>query len=75
MTNERPEKSGNSISITEMSMTPSDIASALGVSVKTVDRFTKTNKFSWRWLTKQQRYLNSEESKRFMNEYRTFKGE
>lgn len=57
------------------SMTPTDVAAALGVSVKTVDRFTKSNRFIWRYLTKQQRYLTSEESKRFMDLYRSFKGE
>ncbi len=54
--------------------TPRDIANALSVCVKTVDRFAAISSVEWQYITPQQRVLDRDQAVKFCDAYAKRKG-
>ena len=55
-------------------VTPRDIAKALSVCVKTVDRFAARSSVEWQYITPQQRVLDRDQAIEFCDAYTKRKG-
>jgi len=56
-------------------VTPKDIANALSVCVKTVDRFAQRSSVEWQYITSQQRVLDRDQAVKFCDAYAKQKGD